>query len=73
VRGSSYAIVPITWRNRKEGISKLKLQEMGSRYLFIVLYVFLEHTLSRGDYLRPGRQPQTGRSRSARGGPFARV
>ena len=27
---------------------------MGSRYLFIVLYVFLEHHLSRGDYRRPG-------------------
>ena len=25
---------------------------MGSRYLFIVLYVFLEHHLSRGDYQR---------------------
>ena len=25
---------------------------MGSRYLFIVLYVFLEHHLSRGDYVR---------------------
>ena len=25
---------------------------MGSRYLFIVLYVFLEHHLSRGDYRR---------------------
>ena len=32
--------------------SKLKLNEMGSRYLFIVLYVFLEHHLSRGDYRR---------------------
>ena len=36
------------------GVSKLKLQEMGSRYLFIVLYVFLEHHLSRGDYRRAG-------------------
>jgi hypothetical protein len=27
---------------------------MGSRYVFIVLYVFLEHRLSRGDYRRPG-------------------
>ena len=35
------------------GESKLALQEMGSRYLFIVLYVFLEHHLSRGDYRRP--------------------
>ena len=25
---------------------------MGSRYLFIVLYVFLEYHLSRGDYRR---------------------
>ncbi|MCS6812793.1 MAG: glycosyltransferase [Cyanobacteria bacterium] len=52
VRGYSYAIIPITWQNRKTGISKLKLQEMGSRYLFIVLYVFLEKHLSRGDYAR---------------------
>jgi dolichol-phosphate mannosyltransferase len=50
VRGHSYAIVPISWTNRQEGVSKLKPQEMGSRYLFIVLYVFLEHHLSRGDY-----------------------
>lgn len=53
VRGYSYAVVPISWTNRKTGTSKLKLQEMGSRYLFIVLYVFLEHHLSRGDYRRP--------------------
>jgi dolichol-phosphate mannosyltransferase len=53
VRGHSYAVVPISWTNRAHGVSKLKLQEMGSRYLFIVLYVFLEHTLSRGDYRRP--------------------
>jgi dolichol-phosphate mannosyltransferase len=53
VRGHSYAVVPISWTNRAHGVSKLKLQEMGSRYLFIVLYVFLEHHLSRGDYRRP--------------------
>jgi dolichol-phosphate mannosyltransferase len=52
VRGHSFAIVPITWRNRSTGQSKLRLQEMGSRYLFIVLYVFFEHHLSRGDYRR---------------------
>jgi dolichol-phosphate mannosyltransferase len=50
VRGHSYAVVPISWRGRTEGASKLAIQEMGSRYLFIVLYVFLEHHLSRGDY-----------------------
>jgi dolichol-phosphate mannosyltransferase len=56
VRGYSYGVVPISWTNRKAGVSKLALSEMGSRYLFIVLYVFLEHHLSRGDYRRrPGR------------------
>jgi dolichol-phosphate mannosyltransferase len=54
VRGYSYAIVPTSWRNRVAGESKLALQEMGSRYLFIVLYVWLEHHLSRGDYRRAG-------------------
>ncbi len=48
VRGYSYAIVPISWKNRTTGISKLKLQEMGSRYLFIVLHVLMEKYLSRG-------------------------
>jgi dolichol-phosphate mannosyltransferase len=52
VRGYSYGTVPISWTNRKAGVSKLSLNEMGSRYLFIVLYVFLEHHLSRGDYRR---------------------
>jgi dolichol-phosphate mannosyltransferase len=51
-RGYSYAIVPTSWTNRAAGKSKLQLNEMGSRYLFIVLYVFLEHHLSRGDYRR---------------------
>jgi dolichol-phosphate mannosyltransferase len=52
VRGYTYAIVPIQWRGRTAGVSKLKIKEMGSRYLFIVLYVFLEKVLSRGDYFR---------------------
>jgi len=53
VRGHSFAVVPINWRNRSSGSSKLSIQEMGSRSLFIVLYVFLELHLSRGDYRRP--------------------
>jgi dolichol-phosphate mannosyltransferase len=53
VRGYSYSVVPITWTNRRFGVSKLHLQEMGSRYLFMILYVWLEHHLSRGDYRRP--------------------
>lgn len=61
VRGHSYAVVPITWRNRTEGTSKLSLQEMGSRYLFIVLYVLLERYLSRGDYKRASSPDESGR------------
>jgi len=52
VRGSSYRVVPISWTNRTSGTSKLAMREMGSRYMFIVLYVWLEHHLSRGDYHR---------------------
>jgi dolichol-phosphate mannosyltransferase len=52
IRGFDFAIVPISWRNRKHGISKLRIREMGSRYLFIVLYCFIEKQLSRGDYVR---------------------
>ena len=64
IRGHSYAIVPISWRNRSHGESKLGLREMGSRYLFIVLYAFLEHHLSRGDYRRPGYDSRAGRGRA---------
>jgi dolichol-phosphate mannosyltransferase len=52
VRGYSWTVVPTNWYNRKHGVSKLKIKEMGSRYLFIVLYVLIERWLSRGDYRR---------------------
>lgn len=52
VRGYSYKILPISWTNRQSGESKLKIKEMGGRYLFIVLYVWLERKLARGDYRR---------------------
>jgi dolichol-phosphate mannosyltransferase len=68
VRGYNFAVVPVTWTSRRRGVSKLRLQEMGSRYVFIVLYVWLEHHLSRGDYRRRDvpsrRQPQFARTRS---------
>ncbi len=47
VRGYSCATIPITWCNRRSGTSKLQLREMGSRYLFICLYVWLEKYFSR--------------------------
>lgn len=51
IRGHSYTVVPNHWYNRKEGVSKLKIKEMGSRYLFIIIYCFIEKWLSCGDYL----------------------
>ena len=50
VRGYSWTVIPITWRNRRTGLAKLKIREMGSRYFFIVAYVWLEKYFSRGDY-----------------------
>jgi dolichol-phosphate mannosyltransferase len=53
VRGYSWTVMPITWRNRRAGIAKLKIKEMGARYMFIVMYVWLEKYFSRGDYSKP--------------------
>ncbi len=66
VRGHTFAVVPTSWTNRTSGEAKLAMKEMGSRYLFIVLYVWLEKVLSRGDYrIHEGerrRKPRTGRT-----------
>jgi dolichol-phosphate mannosyltransferase len=50
IRGFSYTVVPNSWTNRKHGVSKLKIKEMGSRYFFILVYCFVEKYFSRGDY-----------------------
>jgi len=52
VRGYSWTVMPISWKNRRTGVPKLKLKEMGSRYFFIIMYVWLEKFFSRGDYRR---------------------
>ena len=56
VRGYSWTVLPTNWYNRKHGVSKFKIKEMGSRYAFIVLYALIERWLSRGDYRRPDEQ-----------------
>ena len=50
MRGYTWTVVPITWRNRRSGVAKLKLKEMGSRYFFSCCYVWLEKYFSRGDF-----------------------
>jgi len=62
VRGHTYEVIPTNWTNRTSGVPKLAMKEMGSRYLFIVLYVWLENALSRGDYQI--RKPSRRRSRT---------
>jgi dolichol-phosphate mannosyltransferase len=52
VRGYSWTVTPISWRQRRHGAAKLKIKEMGSRYFFICMYVWLEKYFSRGDYRR---------------------
>ncbi len=50
IRGYSYTVVPNSWTNRRFGVSKLKIREMGSRYFFILMYCFIEKYFSRGDF-----------------------
>jgi dolichol-phosphate mannosyltransferase len=52
VRGYSYKIVPISWRNRELGVSALKLKEQGSRYLYTLLTVWFEWMLVKKDTRR---------------------
>lgn len=50
IRGYTWTVVPIAWNGRRTGATKLRIKEMGSRYLFICLYLWLEKYFSRGDY-----------------------
>ena len=66
VRGYSWTVTPITWRNRRSGVSKLKIREMGSRYLFIALYCWLEKYFTSGDYRKQAApQPESSQAMSA--------
>lgn len=49
-RGAKFTTIPISWTNRQLGVSKLKIREMGSRYLFSLLCIWLERNLARRDY-----------------------
>jgi dolichol-phosphate mannosyltransferase len=60
VRGYSWAVVPTNWYGRETGESKFKIEEMGSRYFFIILYCLIEKYFSRGDYARPAARAATG-------------
>ncbi len=58
IRGYTWSTIPISWKNRKSGTAKFKIKEMGSRYIFIILYAWLEKFFSRGDYHRSNQTPK---------------
>jgi dolichol-phosphate mannosyltransferase len=44
-RKYKYKIIPINWKGRKKGDSKFKIKELGSKYLFTLIYCFIEKNL----------------------------
>ena len=50
IRGYKYKIIPNSWRNRQAGVSKMRIKEMGSRYMFILFYCLIEKLLTKDDY-----------------------
>tara|TARA_B100000780_G_C21052331_1_gene422647 strand:+ start:186 stop:902 length:717 start_codon:yes stop_codon:yes gene_type:complete len=44
-RNFKYEIIPIEWSGRRLGESKFKLKEIGSKYIFTMLYCLLEKIL----------------------------
>ena len=41
-RKMNYRIIPITWENRRGGKAKFNIKELRSKYLFTLIYCFLE-------------------------------
>ena len=44
-RGYTFKVVPISWTGRKKGVAKFKIQELGSKYFFTMLYCLIEKLL----------------------------
>ena len=44
-RNYSYEILPINWNGRKKGKAKFKIKELHSKYLFTLIYCFIERNL----------------------------
>ena len=51
IRRYSIASVPISWYGRTSGVSKLKVTEMGRRYLVVLLHMFFERILIGDDLM----------------------
>ena len=45
IRKKKIKIISINWKNRKKGSSKFKINELGSKYFFTLIYCFFEKVL----------------------------
>jgi dolichol-phosphate mannosyltransferase len=54
IRNFKYCVVPINWYGRKAGVSKLKIKELGRKYLFTVLSIWLEKILLKDEIREEG-------------------
>ena len=45
IRKKKIKIISINWKNRKKGSSKFKINELGSKYFFTLIYCFFEKIL----------------------------
>ena len=64
VRGYTYTWLPNSWQNRRAGVSKFDIREMGSRYVFVLAYCLIEKYFSRGDYVKRAKSHGQESSRS---------
>ena len=44
-RNYTFEIIPINWIGRKKGKAKFKIKELRSKYLFTLIYCFIEKNL----------------------------
>ena len=44
-RNYKYEVIPIDWYGRKKGKAKFQIKELRSKYLFTLLYCFIEKNL----------------------------
>ena len=50
--GARFAVVPNSWIERADGVSKFRLLQAGGLYLATIAYCLLQHRLSRGGSIR---------------------
>ena len=44
-RNYKYKVISVNWIGRKKGVSKFKIKELGAKYLFTLIYCFIEKNL----------------------------